>query len=562
MTNNITQLKIGSRESRLALTQTELVIKALEKIPEIRKKFSFKVIKIKTQGDIDKSKILNSGYKGFFTNKIDDCLLKNKIDIAVHSAKDIPSKLSQGINISAFLKREDPRDILLSNKNYSFQNIPSNMVIGTSSIRRKKQIHHLRPDLKIKFLRGNIETRIKKMKTNNYDGIILAVAGLKRLKLNYKNKNILNSSLFIPAGSQGAIAITTRKQDVTTSTLIRKINHDKTEIEVKTERKFLEKINADCNSPVGAYAKVIKSSILFSVTVPYQNDEDMFTVKRQGSYKNPEILGIKVAQVLKKKFGTNFLKKNHSSKKIIFLLTRPFAQSNELKKKLNISGCDFINCPMLSIRSFKLTKDQIKQIQNADGIIFTSANAVIFSQKYLKKFSNKIYCVGKDTKSVCLKNKMKNVYCSNSDVNGLIKLVAKKFHNKKKKLIYISAKETTKDLNSILKRKGFNTTKIIIYETKKVKFIEKSILDLIRLKQLNFITFFSKKTVQSFTSLVLKYKLKKYLTNIECISLSKEIEKYAKKNNFKNYYISSKPDRANFLKLIHSLYKRIKLPLQ
>ena len=202
MSNTITQLKIGTRPSKLALKQTELVLEKLNNLPQIKKKFTFKIIKVKTKGDIDKSKILDSGYKGFFTKKIDDLLLRKKIDLAIHSAKDIPSRIDNNISIAAFLKREDPRDILLSNKNYSFQNIPSNMVIGTSSIRRKKQIHHLRPDLKIKFLRGNIETRIKKMKTNNYDGIILAVAGLKRLKLNYKNKaknlkNIYEEKYFI-----------------------------------------------------------------------------------------------------------------------------------------------------------------------------------------------------------------------------------------------------------------------------------------------------------------------------------------------------------------------------
>ena len=118
------------------------------------------------------------------------------------------------------------------------------------------------------------------------------------------------------------------------------------------------------------------------------------------------------------------------------------------------------------------------------------------------------------------------------------------------------------NLPLILKSKKFDVKKIIVYESEKIKTIQKPILNLIKLNKLNFVTFFSKKTAIAFNQLVLKYKLKKYLTNIECISLSKEIEKYAKKNNFKNYYISSKPDRANFLKLIHSLYKRIKLPLQ
>ena len=310
MSNTITQLKIGTRPSKLALKQTELVLEKLNNLPQIKKKFTFKIIKVKTKGDIDKSKILDSGYKGFFTKKIDDLLLRKKIDLAIHSAKDIPSRIDNNISIAAFLKREDPRDILLSKKNYTFNNLPKNVTIGTSSIRRKTQICNLRPDLNIKYMRGNIETRIKKLKKNKYDAIILALAGLKRLGLSYKNNNILNASKFIPAGGQGAIAVTIRSKDSITNNLIKKINNNKTEIEVKTERKFLEKIDADCNSPVGAYAKIINNYIYFSVSVPNKNKDGMFVYKSRAKFNKPEILGIKVANILKKKLGQNFLKKS------------------------------------------------------------------------------------------------------------------------------------------------------------------------------------------------------------------------------------------------------------
>ena len=308
MLNTITQLKIGTRSSKLALKQTKLVLKKLEDFREIKKNFSFKIIKVKTKGDIKKSKILDSGYKGFFTKKIDDLLLKKKIDLAVHSAKDIPSKIDNNISITAFLKREDPRDILLSKKNYTFDTLPQNLTIGTSSIRRKNQIRNIRPDLRIKYMRGNVETRVKKLKKNEYDAIILALAGLKRLGLSYKNKNILNSSKFIPAGGQGAIAVTTRRKDSIINSLIKKINNSKTESEVKIERKFLEKINADCDSPVGAYAKIINNYVNFSVTVP--NDNGMFTYKFKTKLNKSKILGVRVANILKKKIREEFFKKN------------------------------------------------------------------------------------------------------------------------------------------------------------------------------------------------------------------------------------------------------------
>ena len=554
MLNTITQLKIGTRSSKLALKQTKLVLKKLEDFREIKKNFSFKIIKVKTKGDIDKSKILDSGYKGFFTKKIDDLLLKKKIDLAVHSAKDIPSKIDNNISITAFLKREDPRDILLSKKNYTFDTLPQNLTIGTSSIRRKNQIRNIRPDLRIKYMRGNVETRVKKLKKNEYDAIILALAGLKRLGLSYKNKNILNSSKFIPAGGQGAIAITTRRKDIIINNLIKKINNSKTEAEVKIERKFLEKINADCDSPVGAYAKIINNYVNFSVTVP--NDNGMFTYKFKTKLNKSKILGVRVANILKKKLGKNFLKKIKFPNKFIFLLTRSIKQSNELKRNINLKNFNFLNCPMLKIKTIKLTKNQIKEIKVADYIIFSSANAVNISRNYLNSFSNKVFCVGDDTKMACLKNNIKNVSSSGGNVNDLIKLIVKKIKNRSKKLVYISAKETSVNLPLILKSKKFNVQKIIVYESEKIKRIQRSILNLIKLNKINFVTFFSKKTAIAFNQLILKYKLKKYLINIECISLSNSIEKIAKKNNFKKYYVCANSDRKSFLELINILHKK------
>ena len=555
MLNTITQLKIGTRSSKLALKQTKLVVKKLENLPQIRKKFSFKIIKIKTKGDIDKSKILHSGYKGFFTKKIDDLLLKKKIDLAVHSAKDIPSKIGNNISIAAFLKREDPRDILLSKRNYTFDTLPQNLTIGTSSIRRKTQIHNIRPDLKIEYMRGNVETRIRKLKTNKYDAIILALAGLKRLGLSYKNKNVLNISKFIPSGGQGAIAVTVRKKDSVIYKLIKNINNNKTETEVKTERKFLEKINADCDSPVGAYAKIINNYVFFSVTVPSKNG--MFVYKSRTKFNKSEILAVRVANILKKKLGKNFLKKIKFPKKLTFLLTRSIKQSNELKKNINLKNFNFLNCPMLKIKPIKLTKNQIKEIKVADAIIFSSANAVNISRNYLNSFSNKVFCVGDDTKVACLKNNIKNVSSSDGNINDLINLITKKIKDRSKKLVYISAKQTAVNLPLILKSKKIYVKKIVIYESKKIKTIQKPILDLIRLNKLNFVTFFSKKTVITFNQLILKYKLQRYLMNTECISLSNSIEQIAKKNNFKKYYVSSNPDRKSFLKLINLLHKTI-----
>ena len=212
---------------------------------------------------------------------------------------------------------------------------------------------------------------------------------------------------------------------------------------------------------------------------------------------------------------------------------------------------------MLKIKPIKLTKSQIKEIKVADAIIFSSANAVNISRNYLNSFSNKVFCVGDDTKVACLKNNIKNVSSSDGNINDLINLITKKIKDRSKKLVYISAKQTAVNLPLILKSKKIYVKKIVIYESKKIKTIQKPILDLIRLNKLNFVTFFSKKTVITFNQLILKYKLQRYLMNMECISLSNSIEQIAKKNNFKKYYVSSNPDRKSFLKLINFLHKTI-----
>ena len=546
MSKIITQLKIGTRGSKLALKQTNIFLEKLKKTSNA-KNFSFKIVKIKTEGDINKSKIQDSGYKGFFTKKIDDLLLKKKIDIAIHSAKDIPSKINSKIKIGAFLKREDPRDVLISKKNM-FSKLPKKTIIGTSSIRRKKQIESIRPELNVKYIRGNIETRIKKFKNNKFDAIILAVAGIKRLGINYNKKKILDTSMFTPAGGQGAIAITIRNKDNNINNLIKNINDARTSIEVLTERKFLEKINADCDSPVGAYAKIVKNSINFLVSVPnYGNG--MFIHKSKGNLDIPEILGTRVANLLKKKFGKNFLKGMDYKKTL--LLTRPKNQLNEIKKDINLKNFRILCNPMLEIKSVKLSKDKIKDIISADTIIFTSSNAVKFSKNYLKSFKNKVFCVGKDTKKECLKNNIKKVFSANGNVLNLIKVIKEKIKNKKERLVYISSKQTTVNLESILKSKKFNIKKVVVYESNKVKNINNSILKVIKSNQLNFISFFSKRTAHAFNNLILKYKLKKYLSSIECICLSKEIEKLLKKNNFRKYYVCGNADRESFLKFIN-----------
>ena len=213
---------IGSRASLLARTQVKIFKEELLKKEKKIKDYNIEEIFLKTSGDkFLKKKISTYGDKGLFTKEIDEAQLSNNVDLAIHSLKDLPYKLPDGLKIAGYLKREDYRDALVSLEGASLKSLKSNSIIGSSSIRREIQLKKIRPDLKIKLIRGNIETRIKKLYKGEYDGILLAMAGLKRLGIS-KNVTPIRSNLFVPAIGQGVIAIVAREKDKELISIIKK----------------------------------------------------------------------------------------------------------------------------------------------------------------------------------------------------------------------------------------------------------------------------------------------------------------------------------------------------
>ncbi|MFZ2464670.1 MAG: hydroxymethylbilane synthase [Caldibacillus thermoamylovorans] len=246
---------VGSRRSKLAMTQTNWVIDQLKKIGA---PFTFDLKEIVTKGDeilnVTLSKV---GGKGLFVKEIEQAMLKKEIDIAVHSMKDMPAVLPDGLVIGTIPEREDPRDVLISKENRSLRDLPAGAIVGTSSLRRKAQILNIRPDLEIKWIRGNIDTRLKKLETEEYDAIILAAAGLSRM--GWKAEVVseyLEPSDCIPAVGQGALAIECRKDDEEILQWLAKLNCPKTNRAVQAERAFLNKIGGSCQVPVGGYAVI------------------------------------------------------------------------------------------------------------------------------------------------------------------------------------------------------------------------------------------------------------------------------------------------------------------
>ena len=251
------KITVGSRESPLAKAQVKVFLNVLSNKFGVS---SLKFIKskfLKTSGDIFLNKNISEiGNKGLFTKEIDEAQLRSEIDIAVHSLKDLPTVLPNGLFIGGVLKRERPNDLIFSLKKYDIKKSSKKIILGTSSIRRKIQLMHLNKNLDVLEIRGNVGTRIKKVIDGIFDGVILAEAGLRRLNIteNYKSIDIRN---IIPAVGQGVIALVIKKNKYT-ETLIDQINHKSTFIESDCERQFLRALDGSCKTPIGALAKIVK----------------------------------------------------------------------------------------------------------------------------------------------------------------------------------------------------------------------------------------------------------------------------------------------------------------
>ena len=243
---------IGSRTSKLALYQTNEVKNELKKnFPDLE----VEIKKIKTKGDILLDKPLDRSLdKGYFVKEIQELLIQNKIDIAVHSLKDLPVDKIDELEISAILERANPQDVFLSKKNKKLANFSGNELIGTTSLRRKAQLLKINPKLKIEDIRGNVDTRIKKMVEGKYDGLVMAAAGIERLKLDEYITEYLNFDLFLNAPGQGAIAVEINSKNKEVNQLVSTINHERTMICTRYERDFMKRMGGGCNYPIGAYS--------------------------------------------------------------------------------------------------------------------------------------------------------------------------------------------------------------------------------------------------------------------------------------------------------------------
>ena len=297
---------IGARGSKLALIYAERARTELLKNVEIE---SIDIKSITTTGDtITDVRLSEYGGKGLFCKKIEQELLDNNIDIAVHALKDMPAEETEGLLTSCFLERNDPREILISKENKLLKDLTPGSLIGTSSFRREFQIKKIREDLNCKLIRGNVDTRIKKLNDNLYDAIILSSAGINSLGLNQKISQIFSTSEIIPSAGQGVIAIQCRKNDKDLIEFLKKVNHQNTHNCIKAERNVLKILEGDCETAVGVFASIDENKIFLESELFSLDGKERFHLKSSGDVDKAYELGIEMGKTLKKVSNSSYKK--------------------------------------------------------------------------------------------------------------------------------------------------------------------------------------------------------------------------------------------------------------
>jgi len=304
-----TVLRIGSRGSPLALAQAREVQGRLAAVCGLALE-RIEIKTIRTTGDtIQDRPLAEAGGKGLFTKEIEEALIAGAIDLAVHSSKDMPTVLPAGLVLAAFLPREDPRDAFISRKAKSLKELPQDAVVGTASLRRQALLKRTRPDLAIVPLRGNVETRLRKLDSGEVDATVLAMAGLKRLGLAAAATAILDVEEFVPAVGQGAIGLEIRAEDDETAALLAAIDDVQTATAVTAERAFLAVLDGSCRTPIAGHARMTGATLRFRGVIAKTDGSAALEVTREGAGADAAALGADAGRELKARAGPGFFEK-------------------------------------------------------------------------------------------------------------------------------------------------------------------------------------------------------------------------------------------------------------
>ncbi len=302
-------LKIGTRGSPLALWQAHAVRDALLAAHPVLSPDRVEIVIVKTTGDriLDRP-LAEIGGKGLFTKELEEGLISGALDCAVHSTKDMPTSLPPGLGLTCFLKREDPRDALITRDGQSFRSLPEGALIGTASLRRQAQILAARPDLRITGFRGNVGTRLKKLNDGVVDATLLAFAGIKRLGMSDKATEILDTDLMLPAPAQGAICIESRLDNHSMTDLLAPLGHYETERAIVAERAFLAALEGNCRTPIAALAKIDGATLSFEGRLLSLDGTTCLIDIRSGAVEDAQEIGDTAGRTLKAKAGADFFR--------------------------------------------------------------------------------------------------------------------------------------------------------------------------------------------------------------------------------------------------------------
>jgi hydroxymethylbilane synthase len=298
-------IRIGTRGSPLAVWQAQWV---RSQLLSLYPQHEVELLRIKTTGDkILDVPLAKVGGKGLFVKEIETALLEGRVDLAVHSMKDMPAEVPQGLCIGVVPERENPFDVLIARNGHAFKDLPEGAHIGSSSLRRGAQVRHIRPDITVHPLRGNLDTRIRKLETQKLDAIVLAAAGVRRLGLEERITEYLPEEIMLPAIGQGALAIEMRQDDDATRQLIAPMDHTQTRVAVESERAYLGRLEGGCQVPIAAYARVVGDTIELTGLIAQVDGSVLLRETIVGAVDKHKELGIELANQLLGKGGRKIL---------------------------------------------------------------------------------------------------------------------------------------------------------------------------------------------------------------------------------------------------------------
>jgi len=306
MAQSTALLRIGTRGSPLALAQARAVRVRLAGSLGVQED-EIELVVIRTSGDtIQDRPLAEEGGKGLFTKEIEEALIEGKVDLAVHSTKDMPTFSQPGLMLAACLEREDPRDVFISRKAKSIQELPRGATLGTASLRRQAIAKRLRPDLSVAPLRGNVETRLRKLEEGQVDATLLALAGLKRLGLADRATKIMHVNEFLPAVGQGAIGIEAREENARVREMLARIDHADTSTAVRCERAFLAALDGSCKTPIAGHAVVSGDTVEFRGLIARPDGSAAHDIAGHGNRKDAAVIGADAGRELKHRAGSGF----------------------------------------------------------------------------------------------------------------------------------------------------------------------------------------------------------------------------------------------------------------